>query len=343
MLNTIRFIHSIHTGRLVLVAFFLKLNTRQFQYKKHKMDAQRREVVVVTGAAGFLGYHTIRLLSKDDTVKEVRCLDLREPVQSMKESIDKDLREYNNSNSNNTKKVKWIQGDIRDINLVERILDKADCVIHLAAKVDIWTEKSEQNVEELESVNVHGTENLLKASIRLGVYKFIHVSSFEIYTSLDTIYFATENTLPENRYYLFGASATSKKAAEERVKQYSNNKLQNLPFKDGICNRKRDYEDHREDMQPATGGCEGIINRGNRNPRDSLNAIIVRFPAIYGEYDKYYVSRILKVTKRYFNGKLRRLSNIWIKQQPIYVGNAAWSLIQAKKRMDYDHQISGEG
>lgn len=272
------------------------------------------EIVVVTGSSGFLAYHVLRLLiSRDKRVREIRCLDRDEPEAHMKQLLDD---ENNRSTSEceqsgelvRPKIIKWIKGDIRDINIVEKTLAHADCVIHCAALVGIWTESEDQDQDEFESVNVGGTENLLKTAIRLGVAKFIHVSSFEVYTGYGTIYYATESTLPETDWLLFGPSAKTKKFAELKVKQYSSSKLAK-PSRDGA---------------------------------DSLNAVIVRFPCIYGEFDKTYVSKILEMAK-FFNGKLRRIDNTWIVQQPIYAGNAAWSLIKAKHRMDRDLSISGEG
>lgn len=278
------------------------------------------EIVLITGASGCLGYHLLKLLiSNDEIVKEIRCLDLREPEEFMKKSIEEE-QEKLKFKKGIRKKISWFIGDIRDINIVEKVVcvadnsDKTaartgvDCIIHCAAKTDIWKETRDQDIDELESINVGGTENLLNASIRFGCPKFIHVSSFEAYTGFGTLYYCTESTLPETNWFLFGPSGSTKKNAENKVKQYSNRKL------DQVAN----------------------------NGKDSLNAIIVRFPPIYGEFDNYFVSKWLKVTKS-MGGKLRRLDNIWIRQQPIYAQNAAWSLLKANHRMNHDSTISGEG
>jgi len=279
------------------------------------------EIVVLTGSSGCLGLQTLKLLiSHDDKVAEIRCLDLVEPSEWAKQSIRDELAKFAESRRSKPgeeagKRVIYTRGDIRDINTVEACLDGADCVIHCAARVDFWVDPEEQDSAELESINVQGTENLLKACVRLGVAKFVHVSSFETFVSYHTIYYATESTLPEPKWLLFGASAESKREAENKVRQYSNNKLKQA--------NKKDPGQHDRQL-------------------DSLNAIIIRFTPIYGPEDKYFVSRLLRIAKL-FGGKLTRLTNVWIRQQPIYVGNAAWSLIKAKQRMDIDQTISGEG
>lgn len=269
------------------------------------------EIVVLTGAAGCIGYHTLRLLiSHEHSVREIRCLDLVEPSEEIRSKIQDEIeiRKLKTPNPKQAPKVDWFKGDIRDINLVERLLKQANCIIHCAAKIDVWTHTDQQDLNELKSINVDGTENLLKSAQRLGVSKFIHVSSFETYIGFDTIYYATENTLPEIKWFLFGASGSTKKDAENKVKQYSNVKL------------------------------DRPVSRGH----DQLLTVIIRFSTVYGEFDRHYVSKIIELAG-FFGGKLRRMSNVWIKHQSIYATNAAWALIKAKRRLDEDFSISGEG
>lgn len=310
----------------------IKNSQMETNSKPSDMKAKQQtggEIVVLTGSSGCLGLQTLRLLiSHDDEVTEIRCLDLVEPSEWARQSIRDALAKFEASKTSKqagsggevvfSKRVKYIRGDIRDINTVEACLEGADCVLHCAARVDFWLDPEEQDSAELESINVHGTENLLKACVRLGVPKFVHVSSFETFVSYHTIYYATESTLPEPKWLLFGPSAESKRAAENKVRQYSNNTLKRV--------RERKIS------------CDSV----SKQQLDSLNAVIIRFTPIYGPEDKYFVSRLLRIAKL-FNGKLTRFTNVWIRQQPIYVGNAAWSLIKAKQRMDVDQSISGEG
>lgn len=274
------------------------------------------EIVVVTGSSGCLGHQTVKLLiGRDELVAEIRCLDLVEPVELMQQELDEELRKLDSTGGARRKAVKFIRGDIRDINIVEQALAGASCVMHCAARQDFWLEPRHQNKAELESINVSGTENLLKTCVRLAVPKFVHVSSFESFVSYHTIYYATESTIPEPKELLFGPSASTKRQAELLVNRYANVKLK----------------------KPKAGNAKHDSSR----QLDSLRTVIVRFTPIYGEFDQYFVTKLLKVAK-FFGGKLQRFTNIWIRQQPIYVGNAAWSLLKANRRLDHDESISGE-
>jgi len=280
------------------------------------------DVVLVTGSSGCLGRQVVKLLiSNDAATREIRCLDLVEPSEEMLRDNELELDKVNGSANNKAqsvskKKIQYFQGDIRDINLVESILEdlQVTCIIHCASKIDIWTERRRQNEDELESINVSGTETLLKSCVRFAVHKFVHVSSFEVFSSYHTIYYATESTVPEPDNLLFGPSGRSKKLAEDKVRQYANNKLR--PYR--------------------------LPKRTFNGDNDYLNAVILRFTPFYGENERYFASRFLKIAKL-FSGRLQKFSNIWIRQQPIYVGNAAWALICAKNKMNSDASISGEG
>lgn len=65
-----------------------------------------------------------------------------------------------------------VRGDIRDADAVRRAATGADAVVHLAARVSVtgsW--------QDFESVNVHGSQNVLDAARNAGVSRVVHVSS----------------------------------------------------------------------------------------------------------------------------------------------------------------------
>ena len=68
-------------------------------------------------------------------------------------------------------------GDLSDIDILEKFCDKCDVIIHSAAMISIGFDAYDQVYE----VNFVGTKNLLDASIKKKVKKFIFISSVNAY------------------------------------------------------------------------------------------------------------------------------------------------------------------
>jgi nucleoside-diphosphate-sugar epimerase len=111
---------------------------------------------LITGGAGFLGINLVRyLVSKGH---EVTSLDI----------VDFDYPDINS-------KVKIIKGDIRNANDVDKAVNGNEIIIHTAAALPLYTP------EEIFSTDIDGTKNLLKASEKYKVERFIHISSTAVY------------------------------------------------------------------------------------------------------------------------------------------------------------------
>ena len=67
--------------------------------------------------------------------------------------------------------VTWISGDLHDRTALERLVDEADAVIHVAGVI------SAQGAGAFEKGNVEGTLAMLAAATAGGVRRFVHVSS----------------------------------------------------------------------------------------------------------------------------------------------------------------------
>src|SRR5918997_929156 len=124
------------------------LNTRRFAH----MDQQR---VLITGGAGFLGINLTRHLLSGGYA--VASLDVEE--------FDYPERD----------RVEAIKGDIRNKALVNRAVEGADFVVHTAAALPLYSP------EDIYTTDVEGTRNVLDASVRHGVERFVHVSSTAVY------------------------------------------------------------------------------------------------------------------------------------------------------------------
>lgn len=111
----------------------------------------------VTGASGMVGINVCKeILSNGD---ELNIL------------IRKDVSYLDGLSCNK------FYGDLSDIDILEKFCDKCDVIIHSAAMISIGFDAYDQVYE----VNFVGTKNLLDASIKKKVKKFIFISSVNAY------------------------------------------------------------------------------------------------------------------------------------------------------------------
>jgi len=118
--------------------------------------------ILVTGGAGFIGSHIV------DRAVEQGCQAV------IVDNLSTGKREHIN------KEARFYQADIRSAELsgiLER--ERPDVVIHHAAQIDV--QHSIAHPGEDAGINIAGTVNLLEASVRAGVRKFVYASSAAVY------------------------------------------------------------------------------------------------------------------------------------------------------------------
>lgn len=104
--------------------------------------------VLVTGGAGFIGTHLTRRLLRAGCA--VSILDnFSSQVHAQAQELASDLNDH----------VELFRGDVRDLDLVSRALDKQDVVVHLAAETG--TGQSMYKIFQYQSVNIGGTAAIL--------------------------------------------------------------------------------------------------------------------------------------------------------------------------------------
>ncbi|KAL7988445.1 hypothetical protein Chor_007364 [Crotalus horridus] len=123
---------------------------------------------LVTGAGGFLGRRIVcLLLTEKESLAEVRVLDKTISAEA--------LQDFEKVKSNTLLTV--IQGDIRDVALLQTAVQGVSLVIHAAAIIDT---RGLIDRQTLWDVNVRGTQLLLETCLRNDVQYFIYTSSLEV-------------------------------------------------------------------------------------------------------------------------------------------------------------------
>ena len=119
--------------------------------------------ILVTGGAGFIGSHIAEyLVQRGDNVTVLDNLSNGKIQNISKVSDD----------------INFVNGDVRDYNLVEQLVKDVDGVFHEAALVSVPESFKMQN--EYFDVNVNGTENILKLAKEYG-FKIVYASSSSVY------------------------------------------------------------------------------------------------------------------------------------------------------------------
>jgi dTDP-glucose 4,6-dehydratase len=133
--------------------------------------------VLVTGGAGFIGSHYVRSL-----------LGGAYPAYADADVVVLDLLTYAGTMSNlagciDDPRLRFVRGDIRDPGVVAEVMDGTDVVLHFAAESHV--DRSIAGAADFVSTNVVGTQVLLDAAFARGVSRFVHVSTDEVYGSID--------------------------------------------------------------------------------------------------------------------------------------------------------------
>lgn len=167
--------------------------------------------ILVTGGAGFIGSHVVRLLVKKYPQYKIVNLDALTYAGNL-ENL-KDIEHASN--------YEFVKGDITDPKTVGRLFatQKFDGIIHLAAESHV--DRSISNPMEFITTNIVGTVTLLNAAREqwkddFGGKLFYHISTDEVYGSLGAEGFFTESTPYDPR----SPYSASKASSDHLVRAY---------------------------------------------------------------------------------------------------------------------------
>jgi len=166
--------------------------------------------ILVTGGAGFIGSHLIRLLVNKYPNYHIVNLDLLTYAGNLENLTDVENKEN----------YTFVKGDIVDAQFLDELFAKYnfDGVIHLAAESHV--DRSIEDPMSFIKTNIIGTVNLLNAARKAwGDYKgkrFYHVSTDEVYGTLGETGFFTEETSYDPR----SPYSSSKASSDHLVRAY---------------------------------------------------------------------------------------------------------------------------
>jgi dTDP-glucose 4,6-dehydratase len=139
--------------------------------------------LIVTGGAGFIGSSFVRMTLLGNWAEQVVNLDKLTYAGNLEnlEPVDH-LPGY-----------KFIQADICDSERIEQIFEseKPDAVVHFAAESHV--DRSIHSPAPVIRTNFNGTFSLLEAARRNKIARFVHVSTDEVYGSIDEPFDADEH------------------------------------------------------------------------------------------------------------------------------------------------------
>ncbi|HEX5596203.1 MAG TPA: dTDP-glucose 4,6-dehydratase [Micromonosporaceae bacterium] len=149
--------------------------------------------VLVTGGAGFIGSHYVRMLLTGAGPH---------PAPSAVTVLDKLTYCGNRANLDPVRhdsRLRFVAGDICDTELVDQIVRGHDTIVHFAAESHV--DRSILGAAPFVATNVLGTQTLLDAALRHGTGRFVHVSTDEVYGSIETGSWTEEQPLAPNSPY----------------------------------------------------------------------------------------------------------------------------------------------
>ena len=159
--------------------------------------------ILITGGDGFIGSNFIRhILNK---YPEYKIFNLDKLTYCGNPENLKDVEKNPN--------YRFVKGDICDGEIVNKLAKNVDIIVNFAAETHV--DRSIVDASEFVQTNVYGTYVLLEAAKKYEIFRYIQISTDEVYGSIERGSFKEEDALHPNSPY-----AASKAAADHLVLSY---------------------------------------------------------------------------------------------------------------------------
>ena len=160
--------------------------------------------LLVTGGAGFIGSNFVRYALGRDEVSELINLDALTYAGNLASLADVEA----------DPRYRFVHGDIRDAEVVDRLVAEVDAVVHFAAESHV--DRSIDGPQAFLDTNVTGAGVVFDACRRAGVDRVLHISTDEVYGSIEEpgSFVESDPLLPNSPY------SASKAAADLLARSY---------------------------------------------------------------------------------------------------------------------------
>lgn len=160
----------------------------------------------ITGGAGFIGSNFVKYWLKnhpDDTILNFDKLTYAGNLETLKDI-------------ENNRNYTFVKGDICDRNAVDAAMKQVDTVVHFAAETHV--DRSIADASPFIKTNIEGTHILLESSLANNIKRFHHISTDEVFGSLELN--TTEKFNDKTPYNPRSPYAASKASSDHLVRAY---------------------------------------------------------------------------------------------------------------------------
>jgi dTDP-glucose 4,6-dehydratase len=159
--------------------------------------------VLVTGGAGFIGSNFVRMavngsFPKISKISVLDSLTYAGNLENLSSVVDE---------------IEFIQGDIRDGDITRKIINNFDGLINFAAESHV--DRSIEDPRRFMDTNVIGVHNLLESAKPIEGFRFLQVSTDEVYGSINEGSWTENSPVQPNSPY-----SASKASADLLVGSY---------------------------------------------------------------------------------------------------------------------------
>jgi len=159
--------------------------------------------ILVTGGAGFIGSNYCRFVLREHPEDEVVNFDKLTYAGNRE-----NLREMEGDG-----RYSFVRGDICEEKVVEGVMGEVDAVVNFAAETHV--DRSIQHAGAFVDTDIKGLYVLLEAARKHGIARFVHVSTDEVYGSIESGSFKEGDALSPSSPY-----SASKAGGELMAKAY---------------------------------------------------------------------------------------------------------------------------